>query len=234
MALKKNLTKTEFDALPDVLKAEYKQNGEGYSLDVDGEEDVGALKRAKEHEKEEKKKAKAEADEAKRLLAEKEEELARKTGNVEDLDKSWQAKLATKESEMKAEKEKLAKQVQTLLVDNVAISLANELSKTSAKVLLPHITPRLTVDMDGDKPTTRILDAEGKISALTLDDLKKEFRDNKDFSAIITQTNASGSSKADDKPNKQLSGGAAQKPDKPLVDMKPDELAAYITAKQGA
>ena len=51
MALKKKITKEAFEKLPDVLKSEYVANGDDYVLDVDGEEDTGALKRAKDREK---------------------------------------------------------------------------------------------------------------------------------------------------------------------------------------
>ena len=52
MALKKKLTKEEHSKLSDHLKAEYIEDGDGdgFRLDIDGDEDTGALKRAKDRE----------------------------------------------------------------------------------------------------------------------------------------------------------------------------------------
>ena len=44
MALKKKLNKSEFDKLSDAIKQEYIEDGEGYRLDVDGEEDKETAK----------------------------------------------------------------------------------------------------------------------------------------------------------------------------------------------
>ncbi|WEM33660.1 hypothetical protein PSAKC1_00019 [Pseudomonas phage PSA-KC1] len=61
MALKKKLTKEEHAKLSDALKAEYIEDGDGFRLDVDGDEDTGALKRAKDREAQLRKDAEKEA-----------------------------------------------------------------------------------------------------------------------------------------------------------------------------
>jgi hypothetical protein len=48
MALKKKISKDDYKKLSDSLKSEYKEDGESYVLDVEGDEggeDVGALKK---------------------------------------------------------------------------------------------------------------------------------------------------------------------------------------------
>ena len=50
MALKKKLTKAEYEKLSEHIKAEYIEDGDGFRLDIDGDEDTGALKRAKDRE----------------------------------------------------------------------------------------------------------------------------------------------------------------------------------------
>ena len=63
-----------------------------------------------------------------------------------------------------------------MLVDNVAVSLANELAvQGSAAILIPHIKARLEVDTTGGEPKTIVLGTDGKRSALTVDELKAEF-----------------------------------------------------------
>ena len=51
MALKRKITKADYDKLAADLKTEYVADGDdNYRLDLDGEEDTGALKRAKDRE----------------------------------------------------------------------------------------------------------------------------------------------------------------------------------------
>ena len=69
MALKKKLTKEEYDKLSDAFKAEYMTDGDGYKLDLSDDEDTGPLKRALEREK-------ANSATSKKRLAEVEEEKA--------------------------------------------------------------------------------------------------------------------------------------------------------------
>ena len=42
MALKKKLTKAEYEKLSEHIKAEYIEDGDGFRLDIDGDEDTGA------------------------------------------------------------------------------------------------------------------------------------------------------------------------------------------------
>ena len=187
------------DGLSEELKKLYKQDGDVYRLvleDDDGDNDVGALKRAKEHEKQKRKEAEAELA---RLKKEKEDaeaadeaDKAKRKGDIGALEKSWQDKLARKEAELNAAADALRGQLRTLLVDNVAQSLASEIS-TAPELLLPHIKARLTVEEIDGKPVTRVLGSDGKPSALTIDDYKKEVLANKAFAPILTASKASGS-----------------------------------------
>jgi len=51
MALKRKIDKKTYDALSDDLKAEYTADGEGYILDIDGDENPDELRRARDREK---------------------------------------------------------------------------------------------------------------------------------------------------------------------------------------
>ena len=226
MALKRKIDKATYDKLTDAVKAEYKAEGMDYVLDIEGYEDPAELKRAKDREAQGHKDEKARADKLEADLAaerakngDDDESKARKAGDIATLEKSWQSKVDTAKAEGKAKEDKLRAALQKRLVDGTAESIAKSIS-TTPNVLLPHIKARLVADFDGDEPVTRVLGVDGKVSALTLDELQKEFVANADFSAIITASNASGGGANG---GKQGSGGATKK----LADMTGAERAAF-------
>ena len=88
---KKKISKAGFEKLADHLKTEYVERGDNYILDLEGDD---ALERAKEHERELRKAAEAEAKQLKEKLAQLDDEGMRKRGDIEALDKSWGEKLA--------------------------------------------------------------------------------------------------------------------------------------------
>lgn len=234
MALKKNLSKDEFKKLPADVAKEYKEEGDGYQLDLEGGfEDTAALKRAKDHEKKE-------ANEAKRLQKEAETALATAQTELQDmlkgavpkadmtrLEKSYTDKLSAREKELQAIIDGTSSQLQTMLVDNVAIGMASEIS-TSPQVILPHITKRLKTEKGDDgKYVTKVLDKEGKISASTVEDLKKELLTDKQFAPILIASKGSGGGA-----NGNRGGGAdhTKKPNFATASVK--EIAEY-NASQG-
>jgi hypothetical protein len=195
MALKSKLTKTEFEALPDVLKEHYKASGDNYLLEAD---DLTELRTAKDRETQARKDEKERAD---RLQREKDEADAAKTAaelakakkdkDVETLEASYKLKEETAVNVEKANTAKAQKQLREILEDKEAERIANEIS-TAPALILPHVKARLRAELDGDKAITRVLDANGEISAKTMDDLKRELIDNPAFKAIIKASNASG------------------------------------------
>lgn len=230
MALKKKLTKEEYAKLPDALKSEYVEDGDGFRLDIDGDEDTGALKRAKDREAQLRKDAEAKLREAQEELDRINGDDARKKGDIATLEKSWQSKLDKQKEEYEGRLGKLTAHTTRSLVDNVATALASKISNAPA-ILLPHIKARLQADFEGDSPVTRVLDKDGKPSAMTLDELTAEFVANKDFSAIITASKASGGA---GKPSNQNGGGAPNQSEKPadLASMKPAQLVEFIKASK--
>lgn len=237
------------DGVPDHLKGEY-EPGEGgkFFLKVEGMDDhveVGGLRRAKEREHADRVRAEAERAELKKKLdAAQEDADNRLRGmlpkeNVEALDKSWQVKLTTKEQEWGTERAKLHNSIQRLLVDDKAraIAAAVALSTKEVPLLLPHIKARLAVEMGADGAATRILDKDGKPSALTMDDLQKEIIADPMFSAVVLGSKATGSGAGG-----ASSGGASgsgqgggapfrRDPKKKLADMSAKELGEYMAAK---
>jgi hypothetical protein len=232
MALKKTLTKAEFDKLPEHFKTEYTADGDTYKLDVEGEEDTGALKRALLREKENAKTTKA-------RLAEIEEELeslktndARSKNDVATVEKNLTAKFQKQADETKTQYEArinaLTSHATKTLVDNKALEIASKISN-APNLILPHIKARLQASFEGDEPATVVLDKDGKPSALTLDQLRDEFVANKDFSAIIIASKASGGAP---KPATNQNGGAGnqQNPNQPadLSKVSAKDLAATL------
>lgn len=228
MALKKKITQTEFDKLKDEVKFEYKKDGEVYVLDLetDPDDDPGELRRAKQREVEARKEAQAALRKAEERLAEIEGDDARKKGDIATLEKSWQSKLETQKTEFESKIAKLEQHVTKGLVDNVALQLSTKLFKNPT-LALPHIKARLAADLSGDAPATRVLDASGKISALSLEDLEKEIVANKDFSDILLATKATG---AGGKVANMNVGGAETKPVN-LSKIDPKQLAEHLKEK---
>lgn len=230
MALKKKLSKAEYEKLSDAIKAEYIEDGDGFRLDIDGDEDTGALKRAKDREAQLRRDAEAKLREAQEELDRINGDDARKKGDIATLEKSWQKKLEDQKAEYEGKVSKLTSHTTKTLVDNVATQIASKISNAPA-LLLPHIKSRLQADFEGDAPVTRVLDKDGKPSAMTVEELAAEFVANKDFSAIITASKASGGA---GKPSNNSGGGAPNNSDKPadLASMNPAQLAEHIKASK--
>ena len=236
MALKRKIDKATFDALSDVLKAEYKENpsrkGE-YILDTDGDEDADAAKRARDHEKKRADELAAKLAEIETAKKTAEEEAARSSGNVAALEASWKEKLATAEKARKDEMARLNAMLRASHIDAVAEGMAAEISE-APKLLAPLIKARLDMDMTGETPLTRVLDATGKPSASSLNELKAEFLANKEYAAIMRATNASGGGAGNPSRLPPLGGGAAQKPDVDLSKLSGKDLAAHMMALREA
>lgn len=164
-----------------------------FRLKVEGIEDTTGLKRQRDELLSEKKAAAQrakEAEESARIAA---EEAARKSGDVAALEKSWQEKYSKGIGEKDSELSALRGSLNKMLVDNVAVSLANELAvQGSAAILIPHIKARLEVDTTGGEPKTIVLGTDGKRSALTVEELKAEFAANQAFAPVLAGSKATG------------------------------------------
>ena len=101
--MKAKITEEEFESLNEAIKSEYQKDGDKYNLTVEGLEDTGALKRAKEHEKERRQKVEAELKKSKDQLTEKEDEIidlrkgAVSKDDVDALERSYKEKLEKSE-----------------------------------------------------------------------------------------------------------------------------------------
>ena len=188
------------DGLDDSVKSLYTEKEGKFVLGIEGlpqPEDVSGLKAKVDELLSEKKaaeKARKDAEEQARLER---EEAARKSGNVEELEKSWSEKYNRREAELNGmleqERGTLSTQIRDLTVGRTATDIASALAiPGSAKALLPHIERRLSVEQRDGKPVVVVLDAQGKLSAATLDELKAEIANDAAFAPLIAGSKASG------------------------------------------
>lgn len=196
MALKRIIDKLE--DVEEKFRDLYVAKDGKFVLDAEAE-DVSGLKNALDAEKEERRRIKEERD---ALKAEKDaaaaeqqrlrDEAARSSGNVKDLEESWKTKLKDAEEKFKLKVKNLVGVITNSMVGGIAGVMATEIS-TAPKLMEKEVRSRLTVEFDeNDVPTLRVLDPAGKVSAMTVDELKKEFVDSPDYSAIIIGSRATG------------------------------------------
>lgn len=197
------------DGLDESLHSMYELRDGAYFLKVDGlpqAEDTTGMKAKLEEllaeKKEQKRKADEAAAEAKRIA----EEAARKNGDLEAIENSWRTKLETTESTYKDQLGAAKQQIYSLTVGRQAEALASTLAVSgSSAVLLPHIQQRITLDENNN---IRILDLQGKPSAMTIEELATEFRNNPAFKPLIAANTSTGGGAA----GNGNGGGAAKKP----------------------
>jgi hypothetical protein len=188
------------EGVDEAVRALYTEKDGKFVLGIEGlpqPEDVSGLKAKVDELLGEKKLAERKAREAEELARTEREEAARKSGNVEELEKSWSEKFNRREAELNGlleqERGTLSGQIRDLTVGRNATDIASALAiPGSAKALLPHIERRLSVEQRDGKPVVVVLDQQGKLSAATLDELKAEFANDTAFAPLIAGSKASG------------------------------------------
>lgn len=130
------------------------------------------------------------------------EEAAKKAGDVDALEKSWQEKLDSAVSEKDAQIAKLQATVGDMTSGAAARKMAADIALPgSADVLMPHIERRLKTEMGDGGAIVRVLDRDGKPSALSIEDLQKEISEDKAFSPLIVGSKATGAGEPGGKGN---------------------------------
>ena len=187
------------EGLDESVAGLYVEHEGKYRLGVDGipqpsgGEDVTGLKNKMQQLLNEKKKEQEERRKEQEARKQAELEAAKKSGDLEAYGKSWADKLNTEKQAYEQQLQSLNGMINSLTVGSTATKLAAELAVSgSADVLLPHIQNRLKVEVVDGSPVVRVLDKDGKPSASTIEDLKKEFLNNQSFAPIISGTKASG------------------------------------------
>lgn len=247
MALKRKLNADEYKKLSADLKKEYTADGDDWKLDVepgdddddddDDENNPAALRRARDRERADAKAAKREAAALKTRLDKLEAGRTGKDTDIEKLEGEYKEKLDEAEAATKTAKDAANKRIADLLIKNASEAMASEIS-TLPKLLAKEIRDRLTVEFDDDgEPELIVKNSKGKVSDMSLEQLKKEFLQNKDFANILIGSKASGGSAPRQATEKKPgSAGASDEPQAPadLSKMKPSQLAAHLKAKKAA
>lgn len=119
------------------------------------------------------------------------EEAAKKAGDVNALEKSWTNKLEALEADNKQEIAALLAAVEGLTIGKIANEIANRLAIDSdaAVNISDYVRMRLRLD---EKHSVKVLDGEGKPSALSLKELEQQVSDLPRFKHVIKNSNASG------------------------------------------
>lgn len=188
------------EGVDEAVRALYTEKDGKFVLGIEGlpqQEDVSGLKAKVDELLGEKKLAEKKAREAEEAARMEREEAARKSGNVEELERSWSEKYNRRDAELNGmleqERQTLSGQIRDLTVGRTATDIASALAvQGSAKALLPHIERRLSVEQRDGKPVVVVLDAQGKLSAATLDELKAEIANDSAFAPLIAGSKASG------------------------------------------
>lgn len=178
------------DGLPADVAKEYKEVDGKFVLDIEGDS-LDPLVNAKNHEKTARQQAEQKLQAAQDQLDEMRRGAIPKA-DVEALEGSWKSKLTEAQQKAKDRETKLVNQVHGLTIGSTAASIAAEIS-TAPDLLRPEIERRLAVEeTDDGRVIVRVKGADGKPSALTLDELKAEVKADKRFAPVIIGSNASG------------------------------------------
>ncbi len=181
------------EGLEDGVKGLYEEKDGKFRLKVDGLPDVSGLKKKLDELMDESKAAKRKAKEIEEAAERERAEALAKSGDVESLRKSYDEKFGKTKTEYETQIQNYQQQLQRLTVGQTATTLAAELAiPGSAPVLLPHIQARLSMEIRDGQPVTVVMSADGKPSAMTIEELKTELSANPAFAPIIAASKAAG------------------------------------------
>lgn len=228
-----NITEDEYKTLPKSVQALFKKNSDGGYSPVTSEDggDTDKLKNALQRERDDNTQLKKDiADikkEQKRLQDEaeaREADNSKKKGDVDALEKSWQAKMDKLAADAKAKEDRLLGQLRKATVEAEATRMASELSE-HPELLLPHIQGRLDMEINEEtgEVKVRVLGADGKPTADTVEDFRKNVVADNKLAPLIKASEASGGGAGG---SKGRSGSA----EKPLSEMTATEEAAFANA----
>lgn len=228
MALKKIIAQAAFDALNENVKVEYKKVGDEYHLDLDGDDSTqqiehwkGKHRIAEEH----RTRAERERDEAK------EQKDAMHRGaipkaDVEALENSWREKVSKAEKERDEARAAHRTEVDGLTVGQTAARLSSELFIVP-DVMESVIRSRLVSETIDGHRVVRVRGADGKPSAMSLDDLKKELKEDKRYAPILLGSKAAGGAGGGSGGAGGGAGGGSGGADKKLHEMNDAERIEF-------
>lgn len=200
MALKRKITKDEYDALPEVLKNEYKGDGAGYVLDTDTDDSAvndlrSALDRVRGERATERDRAKALKEQLDEIQHKIDAGILSEAEGNKDITKLKEIFTTEREqlrTELTGRISVREAQLIKLLVDGTAESMARELAGDNWALMLPHVKARLSAEFGDDEATLNVLGEDGKPSTLSVKDLKAELLKSEVFAPILKGVDSSG------------------------------------------
>lgn len=247
--LKVRISTEAWEKLPPVVQEFYEKTEDGYELGLDGrqvkDDDLGALRRAKDRVQQERddlkdalKAMSNEQTELQQKLKDLDNNDARKSGDIEKLEKAW-LKEKDELTEMYTKREDALKgYIEQSEISRIvdSITIQNTGNKENAALLAPHVRSRIDVEFGDDMtPAIRILDNDGSVTSLKVEDFEKEIVDNPAYAAIIVSNRASGGGAADDTKtgggNAFPTGGNGQTGVTDLSKIHPKELVSRLAKK---
>ena len=258
MALKRKVTKAEYDKFSDDMKKLYKAGefSDTFVLDTDDDnsDDPEELRRALAREREDRKKAQKELRELRDggnnddndddnddgdndgdTRRGRPRSSKRQAEDAQKIDRDWKKKYDKDTGGLNAKLSAKDAFIKKTMIEGAANAIANKIS-TSPKLLAKAIADRLTVDFDGDEPELIINGDDGKPNGMSLEKLEKEFRDNKEYAAIIIGSKATGGGapKGSAEPKTPLGGAPASDTKTDLSRLSGKDLAATLKARKEA
>lgn len=227
------LTRDEFDKLSDELKKEYKEDGESFVLSIegDGAPDPSAFERIEKKrqlEIEHRKRAEKDLEEAEARAAklQKDLEKAKNSGDIEEITRRHNEQLEEIRKQREEEQSKFRKEREDALKAEernrfLGSHLVGGAEQDLCELVADRYASRLSVEEIGGQQVVRVLDKDGKPSALSIGELEKEFLDNPSFSKVVRVKAGSGGGAI---PGSQ-GGGAPTK--KSLKEMSAKEEAEF-------
>lgn len=198
--MKFKISKAEFDKLSAEEQKRYSSKGDDYVLQVEGmpdfeaqEQRIAAMDAKVAELLDEKKKAAKKAKEAEDAAEEIRRKAAEENKDVEALNASWQKKLDAQRQEFEARESSYQGTITELTADAQSSALAAKIAGEDSDIILPHIKGRIKTEFKEGKASTVVLDEKGQPSALKVDDLENEFRNNPKFARIVVGGKGSGS-----------------------------------------
>lgn len=223
MTLKGKITDEVYGNLDETLQVLYKKVGDNYVLEVEGmqhEDDIVALKSAKDRETKNAREWKAKVDSLQAKLAEANKAVP---NTAEEIIAQWKQKFEARETELLSQLAEQGNKHKQHIASKEAESLAHELF-VSPKLGLPHLLNKLIVEETDAGYATKVLGDDGKPSIKTLADFKKEIIANPDFKYILKGNQASGGAA-------QPNGSSASFETTPFSKMPAKEAAQHILQK---
>lgn len=186
------------DGLSADVAKEYTEQEDGtFRLDVTGIEDTGALKRAKEHEKTQRKQAQTRVTELQSKVEDLEDQIAalgdpsKNSADAVKLQK-LERQLTEAQGKLTARENELMGEISRLTSTAEATSLVSDLTDFP-ELMMPMVRARLTTVLENGKAVVKVLDADGEVGSMTVAELKAEIENDKKYAPILRGSEGSGS-----------------------------------------